>query len=195
MAIKLFPSDLPSRQFLEFAAEGYNSPVSGVIHTKDFPARNGMPLGSVGTGCIDLETDGALGYCTIFNSHVPRRGPINLPFMGLCLHNDGQMHESWVLSATPLRPNPMPGPFTTSFRPKRACPAEDIHYWGHYPVADLEFELDCPVSVGLRTWAPFIPGDTVASNTPGAVFEVHLRNASEAPQTGMIFFSFPGPSP
>lgn len=195
MANKLFSTDLSSRQFVEFDAEDFQSPVCGVIHRKEFPARNGMPLGSVGTGCIDLETDGTFGYATIFNSHVPRRGPLNLPFMGLCLQSDGQMHESWVLSTTPLRSNPMPGPFTTSFRPKRACPAEDIHYWGHYPVADIEYDLDCSVSAGMRAWAPFIPGDTAVSNTPGAVFEVHLRNSSEALQTGMIFFSFPGPSP
>ena len=55
---------------------------------------------------------------------------------------------------------------------------KEIHYWGHFPVADLEFETDAPVSVGLRAWAPFIPGDTITSNTPGAVFEVHLRNTS-----------------
>ena len=42
-----------------------------------------MPLGGVDTGCIDLETSGLWGYCTIFNSHVPRRGPINLPFLGM----------------------------------------------------------------------------------------------------------------
>ena len=71
--------------------------------------------------------------------------------------------------------------------------AKEIHYWGHYPVADLEFETDAPVSVGLRAWSPFIPGDTAASNIPASVFEVHLRNTSEAAQKGTIAFNFPGP--
>ena len=54
----------------------------------------------------------------------------------------------------------------------------EIRYWGHYPVADLEFDTDAPVSVGLRAWNPFIPGDIEASLLPGIVFEVHLRNTS-----------------
>jgi uncharacterized protein (DUF608 family) len=57
----------------------------------------------------------------------------------------------------------------------------------------LEFETDAPVSVGLRAWAPFIPGDTAASNIPAAVFEVHLRNISQQPQQGTIAFDFAGP--
>ena len=35
-----------------------------------------------------------------------------------------------------------------------------------------------PVSVGVRAWSPFLPGDVTASMIPGAVFEVHLRNMS-----------------
>ncbi len=80
---------------------------------------------------------------------------------------------------------------TTPLQGVRA--ATEIHYWGHYPVADLEFETDAPVSVGLRAWSPFIPGDTPASNIPSAIFEVHLRNTSAAAQKGTIAFNFPGP--
>ena len=72
-------------------------------------------------------------------------------------------------------------------------PAKEIHYWGHYPMADLEFETDAPVSVGLRAWAPFIPGDAAASNIPAAIFEVQLRNTSLEPHRGTIAVNFPGP--
>jgi uncharacterized protein (DUF608 family) len=61
-------------------------------------------------------------------------------------------------------------------------------------VADLEYETDAPVSVGLRAWSPFIPGDAAVSNTPGAVFEIHLRNSSKETQAGTLAFSFFGPS-
>ena len=61
-----------------------------------------------------------------------------------------------------------------------------VRYWGHYPVADVEFELDCPISVVLRAWSPFLPGDVAASNVPGALFEVHLRNGSERPLNGTL---------
>jgi uncharacterized protein (DUF608 family) len=72
--------------------------------------------------------------------------------------------------------------------------AKQIHYWGHYPVADLEYETTAPISVGLRAWTPFIPGDVLASNIPAAVFEVHLRNTSSSPQKGTLAFDFPGPT-
>ena len=182
-------------EWLEFPAEGFKGQACGVIHRKIARASNGMPLGSVDTGCIDLETDGTFGYCTIFNSHVPRRGPLNLPFLGLSIQNEKKgWVETWVLSTQKLANEPDIQPNRGGYSPKRAQPADDIHYWGHYPVADLEYELDCPISVGLRAWAPFIPGDVALSNTPGAVFEVRLRNPTAVAQKGTLVFSFPGPS-
>jgi non-lysosomal glucosylceramidase len=50
-----------------------------------------------------------------------------------------------------------------------------------------------PVSVGLRAWTPFLPGDSAGSNVPGAVFEIHLRNPSKVRQKGTVVLSFPGP--
>ena len=80
---KLFPTDLPSGQWAQFEAEGFTHPVCGVIYRLAKPATNGMPLGGIDTGCIDLETSGMLGYCSVFNTHSPRRGPLNLPFLGV----------------------------------------------------------------------------------------------------------------
>ena len=34
---------------------------------------------------------------------------------------------------------------------------------------DLEYEMDGPVGIGMRTWAPIVPGGVSASNAPGAV--------------------------
>jgi hypothetical protein len=33
-----------------------------------------MALGGMDTGCLDFESNGLLGYCTMFNTHVPRHG-------------------------------------------------------------------------------------------------------------------------
>ena len=70
---------------------------------------------------------------------------------------------------------------------------QESEYWGHYPIADVEYKPpDAPVQIGVRSWSPFIPGDSKASNTPGAVFEVHLRNKGTTGQKGCVVFSFPG---
>ena len=58
----------------------------------------------------------------------------------------------------------------------------------------MEYQTTAPVDVGLRAWAPFIVGDEAVSNTPGAVFEVHLRNPTKTVQQGSVVFSFPGPT-
>lgn len=74
---RLFPSGLPGREWVQFRAAGFSRPVSGVVYRLEDPVTNGMPLGGVDTGCLDFESNGLLGYSTIFNSHVPRGGPIS----------------------------------------------------------------------------------------------------------------------
>ena len=190
----LFPTDLPTRDWVLFKAEGFSEPVCGVIYRIGDVVTNGMALGGIDTGCIDLETSGLLGYCTIFNTHVPRRGPINLPILGLSVGG-----KTWVL----CNKQPKQGggqqqipvePVFTDLKLDGVQTAREIHYWGHYPVADLEFETDAPISVGLRAWSPFLPGDVVDSMIPGIVFEVRVRNTSTSAQNGTIAFSFPGPT-
>ncbi|MDP6153723.1 MAG: GH116 family glycosyl-hydrolase [Phycisphaeraceae bacterium] len=167
----LFPTNLPVLEWTEFAASGFKEPVWGLIHRAARPAVEGMPLGGIDTGCIDLETNGTLGTYSIF-TNLLMRYRFNLPFLGLAVGD-----RAWTLTTNKLH--------------GVQC-ARDIHYWGHYPIADLEYELDSPVTIGMRAWSPFIPGDVAASSIPAAIFEVHLRNTASAQQGGTVVFSFPG---
>ncbi len=193
----LFPTDLPSREWVLFPAVGYNNPVTGVIHRLDKAPTCGMALGGIDTGCIDLESSGLWGYSSLFNSISPRRGPLNLPFLGLGV--DGRV---WVLCDPKQIKHPdyagrIAGPaepYLTTLDLGVAGTACEIHYWGHYPVVDLEYETDSPVEVSLRAWAPFLPGDLEASMIPGIVFEVHLRNPDKNTHQTTVALSFPGPS-
>lgn len=175
----LFPLDVPSKQWSQFTAEGFSKPVCGLIYRKDDRLECGVPMGGIDTGCLDLETDGTLGYCSIFGSLAPPRGPLAQPFLGICVEK-----QAWVLALHDRRTDQL----------EKIENATEIHYWGHYPVADLEYQTSAPVRVGMRAWAPFIPGDTGISNTPGAVFEVRLRNITRSRQRGVLTFSFPGPT-
>lgn len=177
-AEELFPArSLPELTWTQFKASGFTEPVCGMIHPKSRPTECGVPLGAVGTGCLDLDIDGTLGYCSIFSSFVPPRGQLQLPFLGIKVDK-----RTWVLATR------------HTGEIERVEKADEIHYWGHYPVADLEYETTAPVSVGLRAWTPFLPGDVGTSNTPGAIFEVRLRNRSRSRQKGALIFSFPGPT-
>ena len=180
---KLFPTDLPTMEWTEFAAAGFSAPVTGAIHRGSRPPSCGMPLGGIDTGCLDLGPSGLLGFSSIFNALYPRRGPLGVPFLGLSVGLQG-----WALTTLNLE-----SPDGVFWRDSRVLQepgremmpvrrASEIRYWGHYPVADLEYETDAPVSINMRAWSPFIPGDVAISNTPGAVFEVYLHNSSRERQ-------------
>jgi uncharacterized protein (DUF608 family) len=175
---ELFPAQsLSALAWSQFTAAGFTESVCGLIHRGSKPAECGLPLGAIDTGGLDLDTDGTFGYCSMFGSFVPPRGPLRQPFLGIRVGK-----QSWVLATR----------YTEEI--ERVEKAREIHYWGHYPVADLEYETSAPVSVGLRAWTPFIPGDVAVSNTPGAVFEVRLRNQTAVRQQGSLMFNFPGPT-
>src|ERR1700739_5004348 len=80
---RLFPTDLRGSEWKEFPAEGFAKSACGVIYRRKQRPQLGMPLGSVGTGRIDLQTDGTFGFCTAYNSYCPQRSLSNLPFLGM----------------------------------------------------------------------------------------------------------------
>lgn len=216
---ELFDAQGPTREWTVFRASGYQQPVHGIIFTENDQVCAGMPLGGLGTGCLDIETTGVLGFSSIFFPavmveptpyHTLRNAQLLTPFLGISIDD-----KTWVLAAEKLlRGGTFPGcidpvdtgkytenetymahwrvevPETIGVRAPRG-----IRYWGHYPIVDIDYLTDAPVSVSLRAWAPFIPGDAKASSIPGAVFEVHLKNTSEATQQGTLAFNFPGPHP
>src|SRR5580765_6118390 len=79
----LFPIKTRDLGWAEFGAKGFLRPVCGVIYRAG-QAVCGLPLGGIGTGCMDLNTDGTLGRCSIFNSFAPPR-ELNQPFLGLAV--------------------------------------------------------------------------------------------------------------
>jgi len=198
---RLFPASLLHATWQKFAALGYTKPVTGVVYRGEPKPSCGVPLGGVDTGCIDIDPNGMLGYNTIFNHLIRPRLLLNQPFLGLVCGE-----KTWVLVSDTKgkedTPRPTLNPITfppTDYTPRYidiglsgAEIAEHIDYWGHYPIADMEYHTSAPVEIGLRAWSPFIPGDEAASMVPGAIFEVHVRNPSDQYQKGRIVFSFPG---
>ena len=148
MSEVLFPTDLAEREWVEFEAEGFSTPVAGVIHRGSNPPLCGMPLGGIDTGCLDLEATGLLGYCTIFNSLAPRRGRLNLPFLGVSVGL-----QTWVLTTLNMggREGVAWGDNHNERNYMEIRTVQDITYWGHYPVADLEYHMDSnPASARIR---------------------------------------------
>ncbi len=206
---RLFPPHILHARWRTFYAAGYRQPVTGIIYRGAPRPTCGMPLGGLGTGCIDLEANGMFGYSTIFNHLVEPRSLLNLPMLGLACQNDDGSHRTWVLIADTQgkTDTPQPSQSAVAFPPTDYSPhfyeiglagvaiADSIDYWGHYPIVDMEFNTEAPVTVGVRAWSPFIPGDTIVSMTPGAVFEIRVRNPDHVPHSGTVAFNFPGFGP
>ena len=138
-----------------------------------------MPLGGIDTGCIDLETSGLLGFCTIFNTHVPRRGPINLPILGLSAGG-----KTWVLcDKQPKRPGGREGcprkarssPCPVRIEARRRADRQGNPLLGPLPGGRPGSRNRRPGASGASTWSPFLPGDLKASMMPAIVFEVHWQ--------------------
>ena len=194
---RLFSPGLKEDAWNTFHAAGYSQPVSGICYRTKQPGYfglyilkplpvSGMPLGSIDTGALYLEPSGQLGYTSVFNHLTPLGGPLNTPYLGITVGSKG-----WVCGTGQTKN------YAGNNRPSLGigvCSSmSESDYWGHYPIADIEYHApEAPVQVGLRAWSPFIPGDSKSSNTPGAVFEVHLRNQTKTAQNGNVLFSFPG---
>lgn len=197
---RYFPASILHAAWREFPVRGYRRPVTGVVYRNLPRPTCGMPLGGLDTGCLDIEPNGMLGYCTLFNHLVNPRLLYNVPFLGLSV--DGQACVL-VSDARGKADRPVPNE-TAVFPPLDYTPsyfnlplegvqlAESIDYFGHYPVLDMEFETNLPVQVGMRAWNPFLPGDAVHSMLPGAVFEFSLRNPTKQLRRGTLLISFPG---
>ena len=192
---RLFSSGLAGSQWNTFQAAGYAKDVSGICYRtktagyftcyvdKLYPC-SGMPLGSIDTGALYLEPSGVLGYTSIFNHLTPIGGPLNVPYLGVASGG-----RSWVCGTAQTKN--YAGNNRATMGVKVLGSMQESEYWGHYPIADIEYKSDAPVQIGVRCWSPFIPGDTIASNTPGAVFEAHLRNKGSSAQQGCLIFNLP----
>ena len=56
----------------------------------------------------------------------------------------------------------------------------------------MQYQTDAPVSVAMRWWSPFLPGDAQTSMLPGIVFEFTLSDTSAEEEDGSLAYSFSG---
>ncbi len=156
---------------LSFSAAGFKRRVTGIVY-QGGTTDSGVPLGGLGTGYLELRTDGKLGRCSMFNDICPPQA-LDVAFLAV---SAGEELRLLCLDA-----------------PEGLRGSERILYWGHFPVADVQYQLDLPIQIGLRAFTPFILGDAEMSNTPAALFEIQLTNIGSRKLSGWLAFSFPGP--
>ncbi len=168
----LFDAAADAKKLQTLRIEGLKDPACGTVYPDGVLAQGGMPLGGLGTGYLCLDPSGRLGKTSIFN-RFPAPIVLNQPFLFIALG------DRRLTLATPK---------------DGVGDVKAVRYFGHFPVADVIYELDAPVKVELRAFSPFILGDSAECNTPAAFFEVRLTNASDQPQSVTVTFA-PGGFP
>ena len=180
-------------QWNTFQAAGYAKEVSGICYRtkaagyftcyvdKLYPC-SGMPLGGVDTGALYLEPSGVLGYTSIFNHLTPIGGPLNIPYMGLASGG-----RAWVFGTAQTKN--YAGNNRATMGLKVLGSMQESEYWGHYPIADIEYKSDTPVQIGLRCWSPFIPGDPKRRIRLARSLK-HISETLDRPAEGLLDLQF-----
>jgi uncharacterized protein (DUF608 family) len=132
-------------------------------------AKIGMPIGGLCAGQLYLGGDGRLWHWDIFNQRV----------------GTGAEHY-----AQPMRPSsPLEQGFAlrvtaegkTQERGMDAAHWKEVSFIGEYPIGYVAYaDSECPVSVSLEAFSPFIPLNADDSSLPATVMEFTIKNTRAA---------------
>lgn len=135
-----------------------------------------VALGGIGTGCIHISPDGAIGGATTNNNWFQPSPELPGCFGAVSIRSGKtftarvvSLHSSYGLPVTPSLV------FDAAFPQAKLRCAEST-----FPDAD----------VTLRAFSPFIPGDLRSSSMPAAAFVFHIVNRSGAPITASVALSW-----
>jgi uncharacterized protein (DUF608 family) len=139
-------------------------PETGIVYSPRL--RGGFPLGGIGTGTVDLRTDGTFATSTLNNnaSH-----PIeNLP---------GCFFTVWTKAGDRTLAK------TLSLNSEYGLPGiAGMEFAGSPPIARVRYVDDSlPVELRLEAYSPRIPHDAQSSSLPVALFVFTARNIARAP--------------
>ncbi len=148
-----------------FEPPGYAGPVAGVWYEPG-AASSAMPLGTLGTGFVELDSAGTFGDSTVENNWLNPQP---------CGARTGFRIQA--------------GGHELSLLPDEKGHPRTMRFWGHFPAADIDFgDTFGDVAVYLRAFAPLAPHDYDLSNMPAALFRFVLENNSaQIKQTGITF--------
>lgn len=144
----------------------------------------GMPVGGLFAGTVYLAGDGRLWLWDIFNRDqngiLPRDA--NLP-EGIGVGGNSNMR-----GLNYLQPAPLTQPFKIGFTLKAGDDQfsldsngfKQVIFDGRYPIGRVDYhDADCPVSVHLESFSPFIPLNADDSSLPATVMSFEINNCGD----------------
>ncbi len=144
----------------------------------------GMPVGGLCCGTVYLGGDGKLWLWDIFNQNPKGIEPRNVSWNGFGYPRDVNT-KNGANYVSPANPE---SPFEQGFilrlnatdRPMDARGWQNITFRGNYPVGEIFYtDPDCPVTVKLEAYSPFIPLNTDDSSLPVTICEFSVTNPGD----------------
>jgi len=135
-----------------------------VYRGKDL-AKIGMPVGGICAGQLYLGGDGKLWHWDIFNQHIGT-GDEHYAHPP---DPDHPIEQGFALRIT--------SGAGSQIRTLDKSGFSDITFTGEYPIGYVNYaDPDCPVTVSLEAFSPFIPLNTHDSSLPATVMSYTVRN-------------------
>ena len=154
------------------------------VYTDSVALRHiGMPIGGLFTGTVYLSGDGRLWLWDVFNKHVEGILPRNEIMPG----GFGKA-PSTRCGLNYLAPAPFTQPFQQGFSLRIGDGARSLDsdgfrkvtFDGRYPIGRIMYEEpDCPVTVALEAFSPFIPLNVDDSSLPAIVNSFTVTNTTD----------------
>lgn len=129
-----------------------------------------MPLGTLGTGAVEICSDGRFRNLTINNNRTSANRIPLVPHSFLAIGACGQ-GQPYVRRLQLPEPGGVDGPW---------LPADGLRFRAHYPLADCRVhDPGAPVEVVWSAFAPVVPYDYDASALPLLYLGMQVTNASD----------------
>ncbi len=124
-----------------------------------------LPLGGIGTGCIQINGRAERHVWQIFNNH--KHATVPHSFFAVRVKQGKDEPVVRALQATPV------GPFAAM---------KGLRFRGEYPLGWYAFEDDgVPVEVRMETFNPLVPLQVPSATIPCAVFLLSAENPTDRP--------------
>ena len=152
----------------------------------DARSPSGVPLGGLGTGCIEFGADARFRNLTINNNRTSlSRIPIAPnAFLAVRASHGAKTYARILQPETSI-------PFAEGGAEVTYTPAEETVWTGLYPVSTYQLQSDeFPLSVEWTALAPIIPYDMEASSLPTILFDVAIHNPTEQPYLISAMFNW-----
>lgn len=146
---------------------------TGVVTDERLPS--GVPLGGIGTGKVELLTNGTFGNLTLNNNWDHPLPDLPGSFFAVRATRGGKTTARVLALKSPYGLPTVGG----------------VRYQGTYPKAQVRFtDDDLPVDVALTAFSPLVPQNLKDSGLPVALFTFTLTNPGGAPVDTSLAFSW-----